>query len=67
MASVAAITAALLGLTACSTINKVRNAVHDIRGNKATIDSFTTKLQSGAAVVISTDPPPPIPANPPRY
>jgi multidrug efflux system membrane fusion protein len=25
------------------------------------------KLQSGAAVVISTDPPPPIPANPPRY
>jgi multidrug efflux system membrane fusion protein len=25
------------------------------------------KLQSGAAVVISTDPAPPIPANPPRY
>jgi membrane fusion protein, multidrug efflux system len=25
------------------------------------------KLQSGAAVEISTDPPPPIPANPPRY
>lgn len=25
------------------------------------------KLQSGAAVAISTDPPPPIPANPPRY
>ncbi len=25
------------------------------------------KLQSGAAVVISKDPPPPIPANPPRY
>jgi multidrug efflux system membrane fusion protein len=25
------------------------------------------KLQSGAAVVISTDPSPPIPANPPRY
>ena len=25
------------------------------------------KLQSGAAVSISTDPPPPIPANPPRY
>ncbi len=25
------------------------------------------KLQSGAAVVISTDPPPPIPAKPPRY
>jgi multidrug efflux system membrane fusion protein len=25
------------------------------------------KLQSGAAVAISTDPAPPIPANPPRY
>jgi membrane fusion protein, multidrug efflux system len=25
------------------------------------------KLQSGAAVSISTDSPPPIPANPPRY
>jgi multidrug efflux system membrane fusion protein len=25
------------------------------------------KLQSGGAVLISTDPPPPIPANPPRY
>jgi multidrug efflux system membrane fusion protein len=25
------------------------------------------KLQSGAAVAISTDPPPPVPANPPRY
>jgi membrane fusion protein, multidrug efflux system len=25
------------------------------------------KLQSGAAVVISKDPPPPIPAQPPRY
>jgi multidrug efflux system membrane fusion protein len=25
------------------------------------------KLQSGSAVVISSDPPPPIPAKPPRY
>jgi membrane fusion protein, multidrug efflux system len=25
------------------------------------------KLRSGAAVVISTDPPPPVPAEPPRY
>ena len=25
------------------------------------------KLQSGAAVTISAEPPPPIPANPPRY
>ncbi|HEY2213448.1 MAG TPA: hypothetical protein VGH31_00225 [Acidimicrobiales bacterium] len=44
-----AATAGVLGLTACATIDKVKSAVHDIRGNKATIDSFTTKLQSGAA------------------
>jgi membrane fusion protein, multidrug efflux system len=25
------------------------------------------KLQSGGAVAVSTDPPPPIPATPPRY
>jgi hypothetical protein len=40
---------AAFGLSACSAIGKVRNAVHDIRGNKATIDAFSTKLQSGAA------------------
>ena len=37
------------GLTACSVVDKVKNAVQDVNGNKATIDSFTTKLQSGAA------------------
>ena len=37
------------GLTACSVVDKVKNAVQDVHGNKATIDSFTTKLQSGAA------------------
>jgi hypothetical protein len=37
------------GFSACSAINKVKAAVHDIRGNKATIDAFNTKLQSGAA------------------
>jgi hypothetical protein len=37
------------GLTGCAAINKVKNAVHVIRGNKATIDAFTSKLQSGAA------------------
>jgi hypothetical protein len=30
----------------CSVVNKVKNAVHDIGGNKATIDSFTHGLQS---------------------
>jgi hypothetical protein len=39
----------VFGLSACSIIHKVKAAVHDIRGNKATIDAFNTKLQSGAA------------------
>ena len=34
------------GLTGCSIVRKVNNVVHTIEGNKATIDSFTTKLQS---------------------
>jgi hypothetical protein len=38
-----------VGLSACGVINKVKAAVHDIRGNKATIDAFNSKLQSGAA------------------
>lgn len=50
VASVAvSVTAALLGLTACSTLNKIRTTVHDIRGNRATIDHFTSTLQTGAA------------------
>lgn len=32
--------------TGCSAVNKVRNAVHTVEGNKATIDSFTQNLQS---------------------
>jgi len=39
----------IFGLTACGVILKVRTAIHDIRGNKATIDAFNTKLQSGSA------------------
>jgi hypothetical protein len=50
-AGVAAATLAVgaFGFSACSAISKVKTAVHDIRGNKATIDAFDTKLQSGAA------------------
>jgi hypothetical protein len=44
-----ALTVAVLGFSACGVINKVKNTVHDIQGNKATIDAFNTKLQSGAA------------------
>src|ERR1022692_5027437 len=38
-----------LGFNSCGIINKVKSTVHDIRGNKATIDAFDSKLQSGAA------------------
>jgi hypothetical protein len=48
LVAIALLTGAL-GLSACGVINKVKNAWHDIRGNKATIDSFNSKLQSGAA------------------
>jgi hypothetical protein len=38
----------LLG-TGCSALNKVKNAVHAVEGNRATIDSFTKNLQSTSA------------------
>ena len=44
----AALTIGVFGLSACSAISQVKTAVHVIRGNKATIDAFTTKLQTGA-------------------
>jgi hypothetical protein len=37
------------GFSACSAIRRVSDAVHDIRGNKAAIDAFSTKLASGTA------------------
>jgi hypothetical protein len=37
------------GLSACSVVKKVKTVAHDVEGNKATIDSFTTKIQSGEA------------------
>jgi hypothetical protein len=49
VAVLVALTAVVGTMSACSTIDKVRNAIHDVRGNKATIDAFTTKLQTGAA------------------
>jgi hypothetical protein len=45
---VVALMVAALGFNSCSVIKKVKTAVHDIKGNKATIDSFNAKL-SGAA------------------
>jgi hypothetical protein len=44
----AAVAVGFFGISACSVINTVTTAVHDIQGNKAIVDAFTTKLQSGA-------------------
>ena len=38
------------GLTGCSIVAKVKKVEHDVEGNKATIDAFTTKVQSGESV-----------------
>ncbi len=43
MASLVAVGALVTG---CSVVNKVKQAVHTVEGNKATIDSFTQNLQS---------------------
>ena len=40
---------AVFGFSACSEIATVKNAVHAIGGNEATIDAFSTTLQSGTA------------------
>jgi multidrug efflux system membrane fusion protein len=50
--------------------NRVEGRAEILSGLKAgdrVVAVGQLKLQSGAAVVISTDPAPPIPANPPRY
>jgi hypothetical protein len=37
------------GLAGCSAISKVKAVAHAVENNKKTMDSFTTKIQSGAA------------------
>ena len=37
----------VLSLTSCSVVNAVKNAAHKIEGNKATVDAFAGKLQTG--------------------
>jgi hypothetical protein len=37
-----------MALGGCSAINDAKNAVHDVEGNKSTIDAFTNKVQNGA-------------------
>jgi membrane fusion protein, multidrug efflux system len=56
--------------TFVQTGNRVDGRAEILKGLKAgdrVVAVGQIKLQSGAAVTISTDPPPPIPANPPRY
>lgn len=56
--------------TFVQTGNRVGGRAEIIKGLKAgdkVVAVGQLKLQSGAAVSISTDPPPPIPAQPPRY
>ncbi len=43
-----ALAAGAVGLTSCSAIGRVKTTVDDIRGNQATVDAFSSKLQSGA-------------------
>src|SRR6202045_1952429 len=50
--------------------NRINGRAEILRGLKPgdrVVAVGQLKLQSGAAVAISTDPPPPIPTNPPRY
>src|SRR5438128_5074887 len=61
-------------LTAVRTFVRTGNRVHGraeilsgLKPGDRVVAVGQLKLQSGAAVVVSTDPPPPIPASPPRY
>jgi membrane fusion protein, multidrug efflux system len=50
--------------------NRIEGRAEIVKGLKAgdrVVAVGQLKLQSGSTVAISTDPPPPIPANPPRY
>jgi hypothetical protein len=44
-----ALTVGAFGLTGCGVVNAAKKAVHDVEGNKATIDAFTSKVQNGEA------------------
>jgi multidrug efflux system membrane fusion protein len=63
-----------ISLTAVRTFvqagNRIEGRAEILKGLKAgdrVVAVGQLKLQSGSAVTISTDPPPPIPAQPPRY
>src|SRR5664279_1097502 len=35
------------GVSGCSVVRKVKTVAHDVKANKATMDTFTTKIKSG--------------------
>ncbi len=45
----AALALTVLGLSGCSVVKTVEKVKNDVEGNKATIDAFTGKIQSGEA------------------
>ena len=42
-----------VGLTGCSIVSAVKKVEHNVEGNRATIDSFTGKMQSGQATAFA--------------
>ena len=46
LAVLAVFAVGVLGLSACSTIDKVKGAIQDVRGNKAVVDDFNSKLNT---------------------
>ena len=46
MMALTVVALATFGFSACSAITKIKNAVHDVRGNKAVIDGFNSKLNN---------------------
>jgi hypothetical protein len=45
----AALVVGAFGLTGCSVVKAAEKVKHDVEGNKATINTFTDKIQSGEA------------------
>jgi hypothetical protein len=48
-----ALVVASFGLASCSVVNRVRTAEHSVSTDRATIDSFNSKLRSGAATAFA--------------
>ncbi len=47
--ALAVVVSGAFALSACSAITTIKNAIHDVRGNKAVIDGFNSKLNAAPA------------------